>query len=93
MLHSSTYSLAKAVSGYTSGKYGKVDGYLNRELWSARAQGFAQELELGYAGHAEVQLMAYLLFHHTALYENVVFIDDEVREFREKLGEAGSVSS
>jgi len=73
-----------AVSGYKGGKFGGIDGCLNREVWTKQVFTFCTILghdlvcdagkdgnPLGnyYACHAEKQLMAYFLWKHTTLQE------------------------
>ena len=89
----SPYDDIFAVSGYTGGEFGGIDGCLNREVWIEKVFTFCTILghklvydarkdgnRLGnyHACHAEKQLMAYFIWKHTTLQEELN--EDEVNE-------------
>lgn len=82
-----------AVSGYSQGDFGGVDECLDREEWTAKVFMFSKavvhSLEVWptmdknrrpgsyYACHAEKQVMAYFLWKHTTLQDEVTDDSDE----------------
>ncbi len=89
----SAYDDIFAVSGYTGGEFGGIDGCLDREIWTEKAFTFCTILGHNlvcnarkdgtrpgnyHACHAEKQLMAYFLWKHTTPQEELN--EDEVDE-------------
>jgi hypothetical protein len=86
------------VSGYSQGDFRGVDGCLDREEWTAKVFMFSRaighRLELCpneddrgipgsfYACRAEKQIMAYCLWKHTVLHEELTDDTDEEAEER-----------
>jgi len=63
-----------AVSGYKGGRYGGIDGCLDREEWTRKVKLIAEFIghtfnhpEPYYVSHVEKQLIAYFLWNHTTL--------------------------